>query len=69
MRNPSQVIRVNQLQKVVKAHDGELIILHDISFAIEAGESVAIVGSSGSVTSGEGAPTQVGRSEARTATV
>ena len=48
MRNPSQVIRVNQLQKVVKANDGELIILHDISFAIEAGESVAIVGSSGS---------------------
>ena len=48
MPNPSQVIRVNQLQKVVKASDGELIILHDISFAIEAGESVAIVGSSGS---------------------
>ena len=48
MRNSSQVIRVNQLQKVVKASDGELIILHDISFAIEAGESVAIVGSSGS---------------------
>ncbi len=48
MRNSSQVIRVNQLQKVVKANDGELIILHDISFAIEAGESVAIVGSSGS---------------------
>ena len=48
MRNSSQIIRVNQLQKVVKANDGELIILHDISFAIEAGESVAIVGSSGS---------------------
>ena len=28
---------------MVKANDGELIILHDISFAIEAGESVAIV--------------------------
>jgi putative ABC transport system ATP-binding protein len=48
MSNPSQIIRVKQLQKVVQTNDGPLTILHDIDFAIEAGETVAIVGSSGS---------------------
>jgi len=34
--------------KVVKTTDGELVILHDISFQIKQGESVAIIGASGS---------------------
>ncbi len=44
----SSIVNVNQLSKRI-AHEGtNLTILHDISFAIESGESVAIVGSSGS---------------------
>jgi putative ABC transport system ATP-binding protein len=34
--------------KLVKTTDGELVILHDISFQIKQGESVAIIGASGS---------------------
>ncbi|WP_251366799.1 MULTISPECIES: ABC transporter ATP-binding protein [unclassified Polynucleobacter] len=42
------VLNAHQLNKTVTASDGVLSILHDISFSIEQGESVAITGSSGS---------------------
>ena len=41
-------IEVIGLGKAVSSGDGELTILHDISFAVEPGEAVAIVGASGS---------------------
>ncbi len=42
------VISVEALGKDVPSGDGRLRILHDISFAVGAGEAVAIVGASGS---------------------
>jgi len=42
------VIDVAALGKVVPSGDGTLSILHEISFAVTAGEAVAIVGASGS---------------------
>ncbi len=42
------VIDVAGLGKVVPSGDGTLTILHEISFAVTAGEAVAIVGASGS---------------------
>jgi len=42
------VIEVSELGKQVKSGEGMLQILHQISFAVAAGEAVAIVGSSGS---------------------
>jgi len=46
MKTP--VIEVRALSKRVPSGDGLLTILHDISFAVSAGEAVAIVGASGS---------------------
>ncbi|CAM3668286.1 ABC transporter ATP-binding protein [Polynucleobacter antarcticus] len=48
MTKPLVSIIADQLSKLVKTADGELTILHDISFEIAQGESVAIVGASGS---------------------
>jgi len=42
------VIEAHRLGKVVRSGDGVLTILHEISFAVAAGEAVAIVGASGS---------------------
>jgi len=42
------VIDVVALGKIVPSGDGTLTILHEISFAVTAGEAVAIVGASGS---------------------
>ena len=42
------MIEVRALSKRVPSGDGLLTILHDISFAVSAGEAVAIVGASGS---------------------
>ncbi|HEY6897016.1 MAG TPA: ATP-binding cassette domain-containing protein [Rhodocyclaceae bacterium] len=44
----AEVIRVEGLGKDVAGSDGPLTILHDVSFAVQAGESLAIVGASGS---------------------
>ncbi|MGE5465938.1 MAG: ABC transporter ATP-binding protein [Ignavibacteria bacterium] len=41
-------IEVAGLGKTVRSGDGELTILHDISFSVGAGEAVAVVGASGS---------------------
>jgi putative ABC transport system ATP-binding protein len=46
--NRSPVITVDHLHKSVRDADGELTILHDISFTLHEGESAAIVGASGS---------------------
>lgn len=48
MNNPAKSIIADQISKKVNTGDGDLTILHDISFEIERGESVAIVGASGS---------------------
>ncbi len=48
MNTESKSIVADRVGKVVNTSDGELVILHDISFAIERGESVAIIGASGS---------------------
>ncbi len=42
------MIEVRALNKTVPSGEGILSILHDISFAVSAGEAVAIVGASGS---------------------
>lgn len=44
----SEVLVCRQLSKSVSTHQGELSILDDISFSVNAGETVAIVGQSGS---------------------
>jgi putative ABC transport system ATP-binding protein len=43
-----QMIEVETLGKVVESGAGPLTILHEISFAVAAGEAMAIVGASGS---------------------
>jgi len=48
MNTESKSIIADPVGKVVKTTDGELVILHDISFQIKQGESVAIIGASGS---------------------
>jgi putative ABC transport system ATP-binding protein len=48
MENMTAAIEVSGLGKRVPSGDGELEILHEISFAVAAGEAVAIVGASGS---------------------
>ena len=48
MNSPVKVLSANHLGKSVISSDGNLSILHDICFAIDQGESVAITGSSGS---------------------
>jgi putative ABC transport system ATP-binding protein len=48
MNKQSNSIFADRVGKLVKTADGELVILHDLSFAIEQGESVAIIGASGS---------------------
>jgi len=48
MNTESKSIIANQVGKLVKTSDGNLAILHDISFQVEQGESIAIVGASGS---------------------
>lgn len=42
------IVQAAGLTKQVSSGDNPLTILHDVSFAVEAGESVAIVGASGS---------------------
>ena len=48
MNKQSNSIVANQVGKLVKTADGDLAILHDLSFQIRQGESVAIIGASGS---------------------
>ena len=48
MNKQSNSIVADKVGKLVNTADGDLAILHDLSFQIEQGESVAIVGTSGS---------------------
>jgi len=48
MNKQSNSIVADRVSKLVNAADGNLSILHELSFHIEQGESVAIVGASGS---------------------
>ncbi|MCF8190863.1 MAG: ATP-binding cassette domain-containing protein [Polynucleobacter sp.] len=48
MNKQSDSIVADRVSKLVKTADGNLSILHELSFQIEQGESVAIVGASGS---------------------
>ena len=48
MNKQSNSIVSDRVSKLVKTADGNLSILHELSFQIEQGESVAIVGASGS---------------------
>jgi putative ABC transport system ATP-binding protein len=48
MNTESKSIIADQVGRLVKTTDGELVILHEISFQIKQGESVAIIGASGS---------------------
>jgi putative ABC transport system ATP-binding protein len=45
---PDAIIRVENLRKQVPMGDGTLTILQGLSFAVQAGEAVAVVGASGS---------------------
>jgi putative ABC transport system ATP-binding protein len=45
---PNDILRVEHLSKVFKSGDHEVNVLSDVSFAIEAGSTCAIVGPSGS---------------------
>jgi putative ABC transport system ATP-binding protein len=42
------ILRVSQLSKQVATGDAKLVILHDVSFDVQEGEAVAILGASGS---------------------
>lgn len=42
------ILKIDSVSKTYKAAGRELTVLHDISFSVEAGETVAIVGPSGS---------------------
>jgi putative ABC transport system ATP-binding protein len=42
------VIEADKLVKEVPSGDGRLVILHEISFSVQAGDAVAVVGASGS---------------------
>ena len=44
----ASIVQAVELSKQVTSGDQPLVILHDVSFAVEAGESLAIVGASGS---------------------
>jgi putative ABC transport system ATP-binding protein len=46
--SPKPIVRVAKLCKQVTTGDSALTILHDVSFTVNAGEAVAIVGASGS---------------------
>jgi putative ABC transport system ATP-binding protein len=48
MNTQSNSIVADRVSKLVNTADGNLSILHDLSFQIDQGESVAIVGASGS---------------------
>ena len=48
MNKQSNSIVAERVGKLVNTADGDLVILHELSFQIEQGESVAIVGASGS---------------------
>ena len=48
MNKQSNSIVADQVGRLVKTADGDLAILHDLSFQIRQGESVAIIGASGS---------------------
>lgn len=48
MSNPVKILSAINLNKKVESSDGSLTILHDISFDVFRGESVAITGASGS---------------------
>jgi putative ABC transport system ATP-binding protein len=48
MNKQSNSIVAERVGKLVNTADGDLAILHDLSFQIEQGESVAIIGASGS---------------------
>jgi putative ABC transport system ATP-binding protein len=48
MNKQSNSIVADRVSKLVNTADGNLSILHELSFQIEQGESVAIVGASGS---------------------
>ena len=48
MNKQSNSIVAEHVGKLVNTADGDLAILHDLSFQIERGESVAIIGASGS---------------------
>ncbi|WP_114652944.1 ABC transporter ATP-binding protein [Polynucleobacter necessarius] len=48
MNKQSNSIVAKRVGKLVSTADGDLVILHELSFQIEQGESVAIVGASGS---------------------
>ncbi len=45
---PESIIRAEALTKIVRSGDEPLTILDGVTFAVEAGESIAIVGASGS---------------------
>jgi putative ABC transport system ATP-binding protein len=45
---PDPIIRVHALTKIVRSGDDPLTILDGVSFAVDAGASIAIVGASGS---------------------
>jgi putative ABC transport system ATP-binding protein len=47
LQNPDVVLKVESLTKQVSSPEGLLTIVRDVSFAIAAGEPVAIVGASG----------------------
>ncbi|HET8876486.1 MAG TPA: ATP-binding cassette domain-containing protein, partial [Casimicrobiaceae bacterium] len=45
---PSPIIRADRLSKIVQSGDAPLTILDAVSFDVDDGETVAIVGASGS---------------------
>ena len=45
--SPAPILRIENLSKVYRSGDRDLIIFHDLSLEIAAGEQVAIIGESG----------------------